>query len=101
MAPRCTRHFFKGESSMNRKQMIVLISTAIAVIIVLITAPEVYILPSKHSDNSQHLLRYNSPPARYANSKPTIDLAPTLIRVGIAIITGSVILYILKDKKVL
>jgi hypothetical protein len=91
--------FLKGVTSMNRKQMIVLIAGSIALIVVLLTAPKVYILPSRSSDDARHLVRYNSPPRGYYNAKPTIDLAPTLVRISIVAIVGAVAWYILKDKR--
>ena len=82
---------------MNRKQMIVLIVGSIALITVLLTAPEVYWLPAYPGRNV--LVRYNYPRAGFSNAKPTIDWPPTALRISIVAIVGLVAWYVLGDKK--
>lgn len=66
---------------MNTRQAVVLVAGAIAVIIVVFTAPRVYLLPP--SSGSQLLLRYDSPThARYQNVKPIVDLPAALLRIA-------------------
>lgn len=78
---------------MNTRQSVVLIAGAIVVIIVLFTAPEVYLIPS----SSGHLLiRYDSPPSRYLDVKPTVDLSAALLRIVCVIGATLLVCYAVK-----
>ena len=73
---------------MNTRQSVVLVAGAIALIIVLFTAPKVYLIPS---DDEHLLVRYDSSwkakghGTRYRDVKPTVDLPAALLRKGDAL----------------